>query len=586
MFLPTTRQELDDLGWDKLDVILISGDTYIDSPYIGMAVIGKVLQNAGYRVGIIAQPDVESDADITRLGEPRLFWGITSGNVDSMVANYTASKKRRRQDDFTPGGINEHRPDRSLIVYTNLIRRYFKNTKPIVLGGIEASLRRVAHYDYWDGSVRRSVLFDSKADLIVYGMGERTVLELARKLAEGSPVQSIRGTCYIAADPPQDYLQLPSYSDVKTNPDQLLRMFHLFYNNSQPLTAKGLVQLYDGRYLVQNPPALYLNEDELSAVHDLNYERDVHPYYRKAGPVRALDTIRFSINTHRGCYGECNFCSIAVHQGRTIRSRNEASILAEARALTKLPDFKGYILDLGGPTANMYGIECQNKLTKGSCSGKRCLHPEVCKNLMVSHARQIELLKKIRRIPGIKKIFIASGIRYDLILNDRKYGPAYLEEIVRHHVSGQMKIAPEHSEEKILKLMGKPGKKKLRDFKNLFDKLNKKAGKKQFLTYYLIAAHPGCDRNDMLKLKEFASRELRIRPEQVQIFTPLPSTYSALMYYTGKNPFTGKKLFVEKDLRRKEEQKRLVVRGNKNTKSPLAARQRRATGKGIKSRQK
>ena len=579
MFLPTTRPELDNLGWDKLDVILISGDTYIDSPYIGAAVIGKVLQDAGYRVGIIAQPDTESDADITRLGEPRLFWGITSGNVDSMVANYTASKKRRRQDDFTPGGINERRPDRSLIVYTNLVRRYFKNTKPIVLGGIEASLRRIAHYDYWDDSIRRSVLFDAKADLIVYGMGERTVVELARRLAAGAPVQSLRGTCYIAAEPPQDYLQLPSYNEVKTDPDQFLRMFHLFYNNSDPLTAKGLAQLYDSRYLVQNPPSLYLTENELSTVHDLNYERDVHPYYKKAGPVRALDTIRFSINTHRGCYGECNFCSIAVHQGRTIRSRSEVSILAEAQALTKLPDFKGYILDLGGPTANMYGIECQKKQTKGSCPGKRCLYPEVCKNLMVSHAQQIKLLKKIRRIPGIKKVFIASGIRYDLILNDQRYGPAYLEEVVRHHVSGQMKIAPEHSEDKILKLMGKPSKKKLRDFKDLFDKLNKKAGKKQFLTYYLIAAHPGCDRNDMLKLKKFASKELQLRPEQVQIFTPLPSTYSALMYYTGKNPFTGEKLFVEKDLHRKEGQKRLVVAGNKKTGSRPSKKRRTTTGK-------
>lgn len=585
MFLPTTREELDRLGWDKLDVILISGDTYIDSPYIGAAVIGKVLQNAGYRVGIIAQPDTESDVDITRLGEPRLFWGVTSGNVDSMVANYTASKKRRRQDDFTPGGLNQRRPDRALIVYTNLIRRYFKNTKPIVLGGIEASLRRIAHYDYWDNSVRRSVLFDAKADLIVYGMGERTVLELARKLADGAPVQAIRGICYSAAEPPDGYLELPSYDDVKTDQNKFTKMFHLFYNNSDPLTAKGLVQLYDGRYLVQNPPSLYLSEAELSAVHDLDYERDVHPYYKKDGPVRALETIRFSINTHRGCYGECNFCSIAVHQGRTIRSRSEESILAEARALTKLPDFKGYILDLGGPTANMYGIECQRKLSKGSCSGKRCLHPDVCENLMVSHARQIELLKKIRKIPGIKKVFVASGIRYDLILNDRQHGLAYLDEIVKHHISGQMKIAPEHTEVKVLKLMGKPDREKLRDFKNLFDKLNQKAGKKQFLTYYLIAAHPGCDRKDMLKLKEFASKELQLRPEQVQIFTPLPSTYSALMYYTGKNPFTGEKLFVERDLRRKEEQKRLVVQGDDKTGShppkrgttPGKGRQKRGT---------
>ncbi|NLW47254.1 MAG: YgiQ family radical SAM protein [Firmicutes bacterium] len=573
MFLPTTREEMDRLGWDGLDVILISGDTYIDSPYIGAAVIGKVLQNAGYRVGIIAQPDTETEADITRLGEPYLFWGVTSGSVDSMVANYTASKKRRRQDDFTPGGINSQRPDRALIVYTNLIRRYFKTTKPIVLGGIEASLRRIAHYDYWTDTIRRSILFDTKADLIVYGMGEATILELTRKLAAGIQFQSLRGICYIAAVPPADYLQLPSFTEVKTVPEQLIKMFHLFYGNSDPATAKGLVQLYDGRYLIQNPPSKYLSEKELSAVHDLDYERDVHPYYKKNGEVRALDTIRFSINTHRGCYGECNFCSIAVHQGRTVRSRNEESILAEARTLTKLPDFKGYILDLGGPTANMYGIECQNKLTKGGCASKRCLHPNVCKNLKVSHVRQIELLKKIRKIPGIKKVFVASGIRYDLILNDRQFGIPYLEEIIRCHVSGQMKIAPEHTEDQVLKLMGKPGRSQLLNFIDLYNKLNQKAGKKQFLTYYFIAAHPGCDREDMIKLKQFAAKELKLRPEQVQIFTPLPSTYSALMYYTGINPFTGEQLFVEKNLRRKEEQKMLIVAENKSAQNRLQSRQ-------------
>lgn len=573
MFLPTTREEMNSLGWEQLDVILISGDTYIDSPYIGASIIGKVLSNAGYRVGIIAQPDTETDSDISRLGEPRLFWGVTAGSVDSMVANYTASKKRRRQDDFTPGAVNNRRPDRALIAYTNLIRRYFKNTKPVVLGGIEASLRRIAHYDYWDNSIRRSVLLDAKADLIVYGMGERTVLELAEKLAAGLPFQGLRGTCHITTEPPADYIKLPTYTEVKAEPRQLIKMFGLFYTNSDPLTAKGLVQLYDGRYLVQNPPSLYLTEDELSAVHDLDYERDVHPFYIKGGTVRALDTIRFSINTHRGCYGECNFCSIAVHQGRTVRSRNEESILTEARALTKLPDFKGYILDLGGPTANMYGVECQNKLSKGSCAGKRCLHPNVCKNLKVSHVRQVELLKKIRKIPGIKKVFVASGIRYDLILNDRQFGIPYLEEIIGHHVSGQMKIAPEHTEDKVLKLMGKPGRGQLLNFIDLYDELNQKAGKKQFLTYYLIAAHPGCDREDMIKLKQFATKELKLRPEQVQIFTPLPSTYSGLMYYTGINPFTGEQLFVEKDLRRKEEQKMLIVAENKSTQNRLQSRQ-------------
>ena len=559
MFLPTTQAELAKLGWDQLDVILITGDTYIDSPYIGAAVIGKVLSHAGYRVGIIAQPDLETATDISRLGEPLLFWGVTSGSVDSMVANYTATKKRRRQDDFTPGGVNNQRPDRAVIAYANLIRHYFKNTKPIVLGGIEASLRRIAHYDFWNDSLRKSILIDAKADFLAYGMAEKSILELAAKLRQGQETHSIRGICYLAKEPCPEYLLLPSFAAVENDKLKFIEMFHLFYHNNDPLTARGLCQQQESRFLIQNPPADNLTESELSAIHDLDYERDVHPYYKKEGPVRALDTIRFSQTTHRGCYGECNFCSIAVHQGRTIQNRTLHSILEETKKITKLPDFKGYILDVGGPTANMYKMDCENKLQKGSCQNKRCLYPDICKNLKPNHQEQIRLLQQLRQIPGVKKVFVASGLRYDLILGDERSGLSYLKEVVEHHISGQLKIAPEHVEDKVLAKMGKPAAIKLQEFKELFDRLNQQAGKKQFLTYYLIAAHPGCEYEDMARLKSFAARELRISPEQVQIFTPLPSTYSALMYYTGLDPFTLKPIFVEKDLLRKEKQKQVVV---------------------------
>ncbi|MCX5868607.1 MAG: YgiQ family radical SAM protein [Proteobacteria bacterium] len=559
MFIPTTTDELKKLSWDGLDVILVTGDTYIDSPFIGISVIGKVLLNAGYRVGIIAQPDWQSGRDITRLGEPRLFWGVTAGSVDSMVANYTPVKMPRRQDDYTPGGRNTKRPDRASIVYTNLIRRFFKNTRPVVLGGIEASLRRLPHYDYWDDGIRRSILFDAKADYLVYGMGEKAILELAHKLKNGEPVEKIRGLCYIAGQPRPGYLHLPSYPEVKADKQIFIEMFHTFYQHNDPLTAKGLCQLQDTRCLIHNPPAPYPNESELSAIYDLDYERDAHPFYKKDGPVKALETIRFSITSHLGCFGECNFCGISVHQGRTVRSRSEASILKEARLLSRLPDFKGYILDVGGPTANMFGMECENQLKLGSCRSKSCLFPKVCRNRKVSHARPIRLLKKLGEIPGVKKAFVASGIRYDLVLADEIAGTAYLREIVENHVSGQLKVAPEHSEDKVLNLMRKPGTKPLEDFKNLFDRLNREARKKQFLTYYLIAAHPGCEREDMIKLKKFVTQKLELTPEQVQIFTPLPSTYSALMYYTGMDPWTREPVFVEKDPRRKEEQKRIIT---------------------------
>lgn len=565
MFLPTTPDEVARLGWKELDIILVSGDSYIDSPYIGTAVIGKILVKAGYRVGVIAQPDTGSTSDIGRLGEPRLFWGVTAGSVDSMVANYTALKKKRRSDDYTPGGANTRRPDRASIVYTNLIRRYSKTispgepARPIVLGGIEASLRRIAHYDYWSDRVRGSLLFDAKADYILYGMAEKAVIELADCLHAGESPVNIRGLCRIANHPPEGYLELPSYEQVSADRQAFIEMFHTFYRNNDPITAKGLCQRHGDRWLVQNPPSYYQTQQELDDVYSIEYERAQHPYYECMGPVKALETIRFSISTHRGCYGECNFCAIAVHEGRTVRWRSRESILNEAEQLANHPQFKGIIQDLGGPTANMYGFECRKKLASGSCPEKRCLYPTICPVLRVDHKPQIELLQEIRRLKGVKKVFVASGVRYDLLLADKMNGEKYLREIVENHVSGQMKVAPEHTEQQVLDLMGKPGSASLLRFKEKFDRLSREAGKKQFLTYYMIAAYPGCSEQDMLRLKRFATQKLQVNPEQVQIFTPTPSTYASVMYWTETDPFTGKPIFVEKDPRRKDHQKEIVI---------------------------
>jgi uncharacterized radical SAM protein YgiQ len=563
MFLPTTTDEVNKLGWDALDVILVTGDSYIDSPFIGTAVIGKVLLKAGFRVGVIAQPDISGVEDIGRLGEPRLFWGVTAGSIDSMVANYTALKKPRKSDDYTPGGENTRRPDRATIVYSNLIRRFSKKAsgskRPIVLGGIEASLRRVAHYDFWDDAVRRSVLLDAKADYILYGMAEKAVLELASTLRDGVDPHEVRGLCYIAKGPREGYLELPSYETVCQDKNAFIDMFHLFYRNNDPVSARGLYQKHADRFLVQNPPALTETQAELDAIYALDFERRQHPFYEMQGKVQALETIGFSISTHRGCYGECNFCAISVHEGTTVRWRSPASILADVERLAEHPDFKGYIKDLGGPTANMYGFECSKKLAKGICTTRRCITPEICPLMKVNHQPQIDLLRKVRKIPGVKKVFVASGIRYDMLLCDLDHSDEYLREIVEHHTSGQLKVAPEHVEDGVLKYMGKPSSAALLEFKRRFDSLNRVAGKRQFLTYYLIAAHPGCTESDMQRLRAFASQKLQIHPEQVQVFTPTPSTYSSLMYYTELDPFSGKPIFVEKDARRKEHQKEIIT---------------------------
>lgn len=560
MFLPTTTAELKKLRWDALDVILVTGDVYIDSPHIGVSVIGRVLADAGFRVGIIAQPDWQSKTDIGRLGEPRLFWGITGGCMDSMVANYTAVKKKRLRDDLTAGGKNNRRPDRAVIMYANLIRRYFKNTKPLVLGGVEASLRRVAHYDYWSDAVRRSILFDARADFLVYGMAEKATLELAGKLRAGQSITHTKGICYISPAPVPDFIPLPSYEDVTSKKKLLVSMFHTFYRNNDPLTAHGLIQKHGSRYLVHNPPQSRMTTDELDKIYGLDYVRDVHPFYRTQGKVKAMDTIKFSITSHRGCYGECNFCSIGLHEGRTVVSRSPQSIMAEAQKLVHCPDFKGYISDVGGATANMYGFECEKKLLHGACNDKKCLDPKVCVSLKPNHRQQMVLLKSLRNIRGVKKVFVASGIRYDLLLSDKKFCLDYMRELIKHHISGQLKVAPEHVVPTVLKIMGKPPVQALLTFKNVFEDISRASGQKQFLTYYFIAAHPGCTEDDMRSLKTFITNALRTNPQQVQIFTPLPSTYSGLMYFTQTDASTGGGIFVEKKLDKKQRQKDIVVR--------------------------
>ncbi len=567
MFIPTTPEELAGLGWKTLDIILVSGDAYIDSPFDGCAIIGQLLIKKGFRVGIISQPDIKSPGDITRLGEPSLYWGVSAGCVDSMVANYTPSLKKRRTDDFTPCGINNKRPDRALIAYVNLIRRYYKNTKPIVLGGIEASLRRIAHYDYWDDAIRRPVLFDSKADILIYGMGEKQAVLLAERLKDNKPWNDIKGICFISGEKEtgifKDYIRLPDYDEVLQDKQKFIDMFRIFYSNCGDLSSTGLLQRTGNRFLVHNPPSPPSTGEELDEVYNIGYERDVHPFYKKMGEVRAIETIRFSIATHRGCYGGCRFCSISVHQGRTVVSRSEDSILKEAASFIKHPYFRGTLQLAGGPTANMYGTGCNRPPDLPGCESGSCLFPRPCPNLKLSHKNQIGLLKKLKEMKTEKgrnfNVFVTSGIRHDLVLLDRKYGEDYLRILIKDHTSGQMKLAPEHCDDSVLSLMGKPGWDKIISFKNIFDRINNETGRKQFLTYYFIAAHPGCTEASMRNLSISISKGLHIRPEQVQIFTPTPSTYSTVMYYTGTDPFTGEKLFVEKDREKKERQKMKVV---------------------------
>jgi uncharacterized radical SAM protein YgiQ len=565
-FLPVNREEMLRLGWDSADIVLVSADAYVDSPYSGVAVIGQVLSRAGYRVAVLSQPDMADPEAFRSLGEPKLFWGVSPGCVDSMVANYTASGKRRRQDDFTPGGENNRRPDRAAIAYSNAIRAAWKPCRPIVLGGVEASLRRIAHYDFWSDKVRRPVVCDAKADALCYGMGERTMLAFAEAVKKGEDWRNIPGLCWMAGEkgfvPPQGAVELPGFAEVSAKTPEGKRAFAeafvKFYRNQDPVTARPLVQKIDNRYLVHNRPSAPLEQKELDEVHSIKWMLDAPPSIRALGKIRALDTIRFGVTTHRGCYGECRFCAIAVHQGRRIVSRSPDGIVDEVKGFVHHPHFRGTVSDVGGPTANMYGFDCARKAKDGSCRERSCLFPRVCPALAPSHRPQLELLRRLRAVPGVRHVFVASGIRPDLVSADRSCGDEYISTIAGHHVSGQLKLAPEHVVSHVLECMGKPDVKSLLEFKRKFDAASGRTGKKQFLTYYFIAAHPGCTESDMRELRKFAERSLNLRPEQVQIFTPTPLTAATCMYYTGIDPFTGRKVYVARGLAEKQRQKDIL----------------------------
>ncbi len=560
MFLPITEKECIKLGWTQLDIIFVTGDAYIDSPYIGVALLGKLLVSKGYRVGVVSQPALNSDKDITCLGTPRLFWAVTAGNVDSMVANYTPLKKKRKTDDFTPGGINNRRPDRATVRYVNLIKQFDRAKKPVVIGGIEASLRRIAHYDYWSNRIKRSVLVDSKANILIYGMSEKSILEVCQKIEAKESLESVRGICYMSNEKRKDYIDLPDFETVVSDKDQFIQMMKIFYKNQDPVNSKGLIQQYDKRFLIHTPPQMLPSSEELDMYNELDFEYDVHPLIKREGKVRGIDTLKNSVTINRGCFGECNFCAISVHQGTTVVSRTMESIIREIEKIKKSVNFRGIINDLGGATANIYGYECEKKIKKGKCKNKRCIFPKVCEKLKVSHEPILNLLKKVRKINGIKKVFIRSGLRYDLILHDQKKGEEYLNELIKHHISGQMKIAPEHFDDKILTLMAKPSNIILEKFVKNFYQLTRKAGKKQFLTYYIIVSHPGCNIEKTKKLKKSLLKHLKTIPQQIQIYTPLPLTWSSVMYYTEKNPFTGEPVTVVKDLKTKALQKNILIK--------------------------
>ncbi|MGB9790368.1 YgiQ family radical SAM protein [Thermotoga caldifontis] len=558
MFLPTTREEMEKLGWKELDVILVTGDAYVDHPSFGVALIGHYLVSKGYRVGIIAQPDWRSDRDIKRLGRPRLFFGVTAGNVDSMVANYTASMKKRKNDDYSPNGESGRRPDRATIVYANLIRRYFPDV-PIVLGGLEASLRRFAHYDWWQDRIRKSVLVDAKADILVYGMAERTVLEIARILEATGSIEnckSLRGVAYWTSKKPKDAIELPDFEEICVDKKKYAEAVKMQFLFTDPFRSVKLCQRQDSRYVVQNPPNFPLEQKELDELYLLPFERKVHPFYESMGHVRAIDTVQFSITAVRGCYGSCSFCALTHHQTTHVVFRSQESIIEEVKLLTKHPDFKGVINDVGGPTANLYGSRCETRETHGQCA-RFCAFPEPCKNAVPNHEVYLELLQKIRSIPKVRHVFVASGIRHDLVLAD-PFGEEFIKQLV-HFTPGQLKLAPEHAHPNVLRLMRKPPVELFLAFKEKFETFARKQGKERYVVGYFIVAHPGESEKENEYLKKFIRTKLGYRPQQVQIFTPTPGTLSTAMYYSGIDPLTGEEVFVERSLRKRNMMKENIV---------------------------
>lgn len=559
-FLPISKKDMKRRGWDELDFIIVTGDAYIDHPSFGAAIIGRVLEGRGYRVGIIPQPSWRDTKDFKRLGKPRLAFLITGGNIDSMVNHYTVAKRKRKEDMYSPGGKIGLRPDRGAIVYSQRAKEAF-NDIPIILGGIEASLRRFAHYDYWDNNIRRSILLDAKADLIVYGMGEKQIVEIAEALESGIPIEEItyiRGTVYKTKDIERPYnpVILPSYDEIKTSKKKFAKSFMVQYKNMDSVYGKPLVESYDNNFfIVQNPPPEPINEIDLDDIYNLPYMRTYHPMYERDGGVPAIKEVKFSIISNRGCFGSCSFCALTFHQGKVVQARSQESIIEEAKEITRDPEFKGYIHDVGGPTANFRHRACDKQIKHGVCQDKQCLYPTPCKQLIIDHSDYLTLLRKLRKLPKVKKVFIRSGIRYDYLINDKD--DTFFRELCKHHISGQLKVAPEHISRNVLEKMGKPKREIYERFVEKFNKLNSQLGMNQFTVPYLMSSHPGSTMDDAIELAEYL-RDIGHRPEQVQDFYPTPGTLSTCMYYTGLDPRTMKKVYVPKSPHEKAMQRALI----------------------------
>lgn len=557
-FLPVTASEMRARGWEAPDFLYVTGDAYVDHPSFGHAIISRVLESKGYTVAMLPQPSWKSADDMKRFGRPRLGVLVTSGNIDSMVAHYTAAKKPRSDDMYSPGGKAGYRPDRAVIVYCNRIREAFGDI-PIIIGGIEASLRRFAHYDYWDNKVRRSILLDSRADLLIYGMGEKQIVQIADALDKGIPVKKIRfvdGTCYLAnQDDKVDGVTIESFEQVKTDKPAYANACRVQYEEQDPIRGKRLIQPHHDKLLVQNPPMMPLSTKELDAVYALPYVRDYHPMYEKNGGIPAIAEVKFSLTSCRGCYGACNFCALTFHQGRIVQSRSHESLINEAKKITWEPDFKGYIHDVGGPTADFRAPACEQQLKTGACKKKQCLFPSPCKNLQADHSDYLALLRKLRSLDRVKKVFIRSGLRYDYIMADKD--DTFFYELCEHHVSGQLKVAPEHVSANVLHYMGKPAGGVYKRFAEKYARINKKLGKEQYLVPYLMSSHPGSTLDDAIELALFL-KENGLNPRQVQDFYPTPGTISTAMFYTGLDPYTGKAVYVAREPREKAMQRALL----------------------------
>ena len=576
-FLPVTKQEITEKGWEQADFIYVSGDAYVDHPAFGAAIITRVLENEGFKIAFLAQPDWKSNDDFTRFGRPRLGFLVSSGNIDSMVAHYTAAKKKRNSDYYSPGGRFGLRPDRAVIVYCNKIREIYGDV-PIIIGGLEASLRRFAHYDYWDDKIRRSILFDSQADLLSFGMGERSIVEVARRLNAGesiSDIRDVRGTCYSVdvRETPYYGTECPSFDNVCNSKKEYAVSCRIQQDEQDFFRGKAVKQRHGNRMLVQNQPAIPLSTEELDKVYSLPFMRTYHPMYESLGGVPGIEEVRFSIAHNRGCFGACNFCSLAFHQGRYITTRSKDSIIKEAKLLTQLPDFKGYIHDIGGPTANFRRPSCEGQEIRGLCKGKKCLAPTICPNLKSNHEEYLSILREVRALPKVKKVFIRSGIRYDYMLADKD--DSFFRELVAHHVSGQLKVAPEHCSAAVLDKMGKPHIEAYLEFSKRYFKYSKSEGKEQYLVPYLMSSHPGSTLKEAVELALFL-KKIGIRPEQVQDFYPTPGTVSTCMFYTGLDPYTMKEVYVAKDPHEKAMQRALLQYFNPKNKGLVIEALRKA----------